>query len=102
MPSENASAITRLSCANAPSRAASRSASPHALAIPTDEPSRAGLTNTGVPSTASSLRTTAGSLRQRCSRTASEATCGTAAAARTSLNTTLSMHSDEASTPAPT
>src|SRR3954447_8512313 len=65
MPSENPSAITRPSWANAPSIAASRSASPHALAIPTEDPSRAGLTNTGVPSTASSLRTAAGPGGQR-------------------------------------
>ena len=70
MPLENASTITRPSCANADSSAASRSASDHAFAIPTDDPSRAGLTNSGVPSTASSVRTTSGSARQRCSRTA--------------------------------
>ncbi len=70
--------------------------------MPTDEPSRAGLTNTGVPSTASSRRTASGSARQRGSRTPAYGTCGTAAAASTSLKTTLSMHSEDASTPAPT
>ena len=39
------------------------------LAIPTDEPSRAGLTNSGSPSGASSARTASGSARQRASRT---------------------------------
>ena len=102
MPAENPSTITRLSCVKAASSASARSASEATLAIPTDEPRRAGLTKTGVPSTASSRRTASGSRRQRASRTPAYGTCGTPAAARTSLKTTLSMHSDEASTPAPT
>ena len=102
IPSEKPSTMTRLSCAKAASSAAPISASDHTLLIPTEEPSRAGLTNTGVPSTVSSCRTASGSPRQRCSRTAAEGTCGTPAAASTCLKTTLSMHSDDASTPAPT
>ena len=47
----------------------SSSASATTFAMPTDEPSRAGLTNTGMPSPASSARTASGSARQRCSRT---------------------------------
>ena len=70
MPGENASTIASESCANAPSSASATPASDHALAIPTDEPSRAGLTNTGAPSTASSRLTASGSARQRGSRTA--------------------------------
>ena len=54
-----------------------RSASAHTLAIPTEEPSRAGLTKIGVPSCASCARTPSGSSRQRASRTPAERTCGT-------------------------
>ena len=50
MPALNASTITRPSWANAPSSAASSSSAPRTLAIPTEEPSRAGLTNSGSPS----------------------------------------------------
>jgi hypothetical protein len=70
MPFEKPSTMTSGSCPKASSSAAVISASDHALWIPTEDPNRAGLTNTGVPSTASSARTAAGSARQRCSRTA--------------------------------
>jgi hypothetical protein len=102
MPDEKPSTITRLSCAKAASSAAVSSTSETTFAIPTEEPSRAGLTKTGMPSTPSSRRTASGSACQRASRTPAYATWGTPAAASTSLKTTLSMHSDEASTPAPT
>ena len=61
MPSEKPSTMTRLSWAKAASSAPPISASDHTLLIPTEEPSRAGLTNTGVPSTVSSWRTASGS-----------------------------------------
>jgi hypothetical protein len=70
MPEENASTITSGSWPNASSSAGPSSASEKTLAMPTEEPSRAGLTKTGVPSAASSWRTTSGSARQRGSRTA--------------------------------
>ena len=69
-PGLNASTITRPSWANAPSSAASSSSAPRTFAMPTDEPSRAGLTKSGSPSAASSARTASGSARQRASRTA--------------------------------
>ncbi len=69
MPAEKPSTITRLSCANAASSAGPSSASDQTFAMPTEEPSRAGLTNTGVPSAASSRCTASGSACQRASRT---------------------------------
>ena len=102
MPAEKPSTMTRESWAKAASSAGPSSDSDQTFAIPTEEPSRAGLTKTGVPRTASSRATASGSSRQRASRTPAYGTWGTAAAARTSLKTILSMHSEEASTPAPT
>ncbi len=83
--------------------AAGNSAGSATRTIPTEEPSRAGLTNTGSPSAPSSPSTRAplGGKRIR-ARTARYATCGSPACAISSLNITLSMHSADASTPAPT
>ena len=48
MPDEKPSTITSESCPKAVSSAGPSSASDHTLAMPTEEPSRAGLTKTGV------------------------------------------------------
>ena len=90
------------SCANAVCSAPAARPHPSTLAIPTDEPSRAGLTNSGKPSSATLLcggvaiglvgKLVDGAvvhLRDPCS-------------AMSCLNVTLFMHSAEARTPAPT
>ena len=69
-PALNASTMTRPSWVKAPSSAATSSSSWRTLAMPTEEPSRAGLTNSGRPSAASSSRTAPGASRQRASRMA--------------------------------
>src|SRR4051812_39293128 len=66
--------------------------------MPTDEPSRAGLTQHGSPS--ASIRAAAPSTAA--SSTATKPTCGSPARAISSLNSTLSMHSALDSTPEPT
>ena len=62
MPSENASTITSPSWPNAVSSAPSSSSASVTLTMPTEEPSRAGLTNSGRPSAASRARTPDGSV----------------------------------------
>ena len=88
-PSDIASTITRGSCARAASIARASSSAFDAFAIPTDEPSRAGFTNTGNSASRWLDGPTYG-------------TCGMPCTAIRSLNVSLSMHSADASTPAPT
>jgi hypothetical protein len=69
-PAAAASTIARGSWASAESSAADSWSGVETLAIPTDEPSEPGLTNTGRPSPASSSSTRWGSARHRASVTA--------------------------------
>jgi hypothetical protein len=70
MPPENASTITRPSWPKAVSSAPSISSASLTLTMPTEEPSRAGLTNSGSPSAARRSRTPPGSVCHSGSRTA--------------------------------
>ena len=64
-PRAIASTIARGSCAKAPSSAPGNSSAAVTLTIPSEEPSRAGLTNAGSPSRPRSVSTRSGSRRQR-------------------------------------
>ena len=64
IPSTAASTSTLGSCTRAASMASSRSAAEATRVIPTLDPPRAGLTNTGKPSSAISSRTRLRSPRQ--------------------------------------
>ena len=88
---QSASTITQRVVRERRSRARRRSSSAASTReMPTDEPSRAGLTNTGSPSAATAaLGRRARRLRAR----RRSSTCGSPARAISSLKTTLSMHS---------
>src|ERR1700733_10857531 len=101
-PSAAASTIATESWASAVASAPSSCSISTTREIPTDEPSRAGLTTTGRPSEAIRSRTPAGVDLYSTAVTASYGTCGIPACAISCLNTTLCMHWADASTPAPT
>jgi hypothetical protein len=70
IPGENASTIASPSCWNAVSSAPSSSSAPDTFEIPTEDPSRAGLTNSGSPSSSNDARTASGVSCHAVSRTA--------------------------------
>ena len=69
IPRAIASTMTFGSCTNAASSAAPSPSAVTTFAIPTDDPSRAGLTNTGSPSAASSASTASRADAQRAAPT---------------------------------
>ena len=81
---------------------ASRSAASPIFEMPTEEPSDAGLVNTGNPSAAILPPTPSGSSRHSCSATATCGTTGSPAAAHKAFCKALSMPRALPSTPAPT
>jgi hypothetical protein len=93
-PLTNSSTRIFSSCWNASSIPARSSSSPRAFVMPTDEPSRAGLMNTGKPNGFSKLSWLRRSVTLRVT--------GIPLSRSTDLNRSLSMQSADAVTPAPT
>ena len=93
IPATNSSTITFSSCRRASATAASSSLSALTFEIPTEEPMLAGLTKTGYPN---------GFVTGSPSRSATWRATGIPAPRMSVLKTSLSMHTDEASTPGPT
>ena len=104
IPSTAASTSTLGSCARAASMAGSTSSSTDTRVIPMLEPPRAGLTNTGQPSSAisSRIRLRSATARQSRSRTTTYRPTGRPRADMSSFMYSLSMPAALANTPAPT